>query len=180
MIDDGFDIQCSTIGEMACIVDCQVLQAEPLKTPAITSHANITAMVKLRAVSYATPLHLKCRDAAGLVAPPPLQRASGTLQRRIHRRAADASVRGVDQRLPSGMTRTEAAKSLKRLAFSADYWRSSTAQQSVGKLERQPVFFFRGRDGAQEGRPCWQDDWQPSNSALVHLGVLGWSPRPTC
>ena len=54
MIDDGFDIQCSTIGERACIVDCQVLQAEPLKTPAITSHANITAMVKLRAVGYAT------------------------------------------------------------------------------------------------------------------------------
>ena len=55
MIDDGFDIQCSTIGERACIADCQVFQAEPLKTPAITSHANITAMVNLRTVGYATP-----------------------------------------------------------------------------------------------------------------------------
>ena len=116
---------------------------------------------------------LQMLDAAGLVAPQ-------ELLERCREEYIDASVRGVDQRLPSGMTRTEVAKPLKRLAFSADYWRSSTAQQSVRKPERQPVFFFRGRDGAQEGKPCWQDDWQSSSSALVHLGVLGWSLRLTC
>ena len=136
MIDDGFDIQCSTIGEWVCIADCQVLQAEPLKTPAITSHANITAMVKLRAVGYATPFRTSSFGCCRTCSPPPQE-----LPERCREEYIDALVRGVDQCLPSGMTRTEVAKPLKRLAFSADYWRSSTAQQSASKPERQPVFF---------------------------------------